>query len=417
MPARAFFHQIWASRTLSLVAALWFLTVLVIGTHAVVKPEKNTVFPTYYAAGKKWVDGDKIYKNSRRFVYSPLAAAAFAPFTKLPLSAAGLLWRVINIGAFVGGVAWWLRSGLHRGVGEKQAAWVFLLLLPLSLGNFHNAQVNPLIISLMLAAILACRQQLWTVSAIAIGIATYFKIYPLAVGLLLLLLYPRQLWWRLAVVLISMGALTFILQDPLYVKKQYQLWMKYRLADNRFEYDYEIASRDFLMILRALHIPITQKVYQLLQVGAGAAIAVLLLAGRIRGWAQDRLLVALLSLVSCWMMLFGPSTESATYVIMAPALAFALVQACSQPERYSKAMRTTIIAATVISVVALEINALVSRAWVDTRTPPFMAIQPTGALLFLIYSMLALRPRYWENTGAAGDEGSPANGAALSGAA
>jgi len=393
MPAH--FHQIWASRLPLLVTALWLLMACVVGTHSVVRPTKNTVFPTYHAAGEKWVQGKKIYKNNRRFVYSPLAAAAFAPFSKLPLSAAGLLWRLINIGAFVGAVAWWLRSGLHRGLAQKHYPWVFLLLLPLSLGNFHNAQVNPLIISLILVAILACREKLWTLSAVAIGIATYFKIYPLAAGLLLLLLYPRQLWWRLAVVLVSLGALTFILQDPLYVKKQYELWIQYRLADNRFEYDNEIASRDFLMILRALHIPITQRVYQGLQLAAGAAIAVLLLTGRLRGWAQDRLMVGLLSLVTCWMMLFGPSTESATYVIMAPALAFALVQACSQPERYSKAMRATIIAAVVVSIVALEINALVSRAWVDTRTPPFMAIQPFGALLFLGYSLAALRSRYW----------------------
>lgn len=391
----AFYSQIRASRVFTVVASLWLLTFLIIGTHSLVNPTKNTVFPTYREAGTKWLKGDKIYKNNRKFVYSPLGAAFFAPFAAIPLPAANIAWRLLTTGVYVGAIVWWLRAGLHRGITRHLDQWVFLLLLPLSLGNIHNAQINPLIIGLLMVAILACREGLWTLSALAIGLATYFKIYPLAVGLLLLILYPRQLLWRLVLVLIGMGALTFILQKPDYVWQQYELWIKYRMQDNRFEYKDENASRDFWMVLRFLQIPITQGAYQILQVASGGAIAILLLVGRIRQWPQDRLIVALFALVSCWMLLFGPSTESATYIMMAPAIALALVQACAHPERYSKGMRYGIIVATIVSVIALEINALISREWVDTRTPPFMSIQPIGALLFLGYTLAALRSKYW----------------------
>jgi hypothetical protein len=42
--------------------------------------------------------------------------------------------------------------------------------------------------------------------------------------LLLVLLYPRQLGWRLAVILVLLGALSFTLQQPAYVFEQYQRW-------------------------------------------------------------------------------------------------------------------------------------------------------------------------------------------------
>jgi hypothetical protein len=53
-----------------------------------------------------------------------------------------------------------------------------------------------------MAAVLAAYSKRWAISAICIGIAAYLKIYPLAVGLLMVLIYPRQLGWRLAMTLI-----------------------------------------------------------------------------------------------------------------------------------------------------------------------------------------------------------------------
>ena len=67
-----------------------------------------------------------------------------------------------------------------------------------------------MIIGLLMVAILAAHEKRWTLSAVALGFSAYLKIYPLSVGLLLVLLYPRQLGWRLALTLILMGAASFL---------------------------------------------------------------------------------------------------------------------------------------------------------------------------------------------------------------
>lgn len=385
--------RIRSSRFFTVVVLLWVLVLLGIFGRALARPNANTVFTTYQKAGAKWLKGKRYYKKQggRGFVYSPLAAASFAPYAALPTPLATIAWRLLNTGVFVGAVAWWLRKGMYRGITRKLEPWLFLLLLPLTLGNINIAQVNPLIIGLLMMAIVACEEKRWFLAALCVGIPTYFKIYPLAIGLLLVVLHPRQFSWRLALTLVGMGLLTFILQKPSYVLEMHRQWIATRSADNRFEYEDVIASRDLWMVFRFLHIPITQKAYQLLQVATGAAIAVVVLYGKVKAWSRDRILVALFSLSSAWMILLGPSTESATYVMLAPAVAFSLVQAFGNPKVFSPGMRLWISLALAVELLALALNAFIRMP----RTPPFMAIQPIGALIYLGYAIASLRSRYW----------------------
>jgi hypothetical protein len=51
------------------------------------------------------------------------------------------------------------------------------------------------------------------------------------------------------------------------------------------------------------------------------------LAGRFAGWPQRQLLTMVLGLAGCWMVLCGPATESCTYILVAPTLAWAVLDA------------------------------------------------------------------------------------------
>lgn len=396
LPAMAFLAGLFPPSRLKypplvcLVGLLWCLSVLGIFTRSVLKPDHKTTVNVYQKAGDKWLRGKNNYKGAGGFVYSPVVAAAFVPLAVMPFPLATLAWGVINAGALIGAVAWWLRTGLHRGITPHLHVWVFLLLLPLSIGNLNIAQINPLVIALLMIGILGCHHGRWLLAALAIAAATSLKIYPLAVGLLLVVAYPKQLGWRLACALALFGALPFLLQKPDYALDQYQCWIATRAADNRFLYEGELACRDLWMIFRLLQIPITQHAYQFLQLLSGAAIAAVVWMGRQRAWPQDRLLVALFSLVSAWMLLLGPATESPTYMILAPAVVLLLVQAFSQPQ-YSRTMRAWIITAAIFLVLQLILNAFFRIP----KTLPYMSIQPIGALLFCGYSIAALRSRYW----------------------
>ena len=167
-----------------IVIGLWAVVLLAITIRIGLFSHSHDVFATYADAGRRWTAAQPLYTYTRGFVYSPLVAALFAPFSWLPISLGSVLWRLVNAAIFVGAIFWWLKAEISAGIPKSSYWLVFLLILPLSLGNFNNGQVNPMIIGLLMAAILAAREQRWTLSAVALGFATYLKIYPLSVGLL-----------------------------------------------------------------------------------------------------------------------------------------------------------------------------------------------------------------------------------------
>jgi hypothetical protein len=363
------------------VGGLWILVLLGICVRIGFAPHSHDVYGTYLDAGQRWIAGESLYNYTRGFVYSPLIAAFFSLFSWLPVSLGSALWRLLNATLFVGAIFWWLETDDRI---PKRLHWlVFLLILPLSLGNFNNGQVNPIIIGLLMISIVAAHTERWMLSALAIGFATYLKIYPLSVGLLLVLLYPRKLGWRLALVLIVMGGLPFLFQRPAYVLEQYQRWVRTRAADDR-RMNMNIAPRDFAMILRLLHIKISANLLTVLQLFAAAAAAAVCVYGRLQKWSSERLICWAFSAGACWMLLFGPATEDATYVLIAPPLACALVEAFHK--NMSVQMRVLICASFGFLLVGLILNAFFGLK----KTPALMSVQPFGAVLFAVYAAIWL---------------------------
>ena len=367
----------------AVVIGLWVAVLLGICIRIGLISHSHDVFVTYYDAGRKWIASQPLYSYTRGFVYSPLIAAFFVLFAWLPLSLGAVLWRLLDAAVFIGAIFWWLKAEIHDRIRASSYWLAFLLILPLSLGNFNNGQINPLIIGLLMIAMLAARYRQWTLSAICVGICAYLKIYPLSVGLLLVLVYPRKLGWRIALTLILMGALPFILQRPAYVFEQYQRWFAFRAADDR-RLNMDIAPRDFAMILRVLHINLSAGAFLMVQILAGAGAAVVCVIGRIRKWSEERLLICIFTLGTCWMLLFGPATEDATYAMIAPALSFAMIQAFSQMT--PAWMRVLICVSYAVLLVGLVLNAFFGLK----KTPYSMSVQPFGALLFAGYTVIWL---------------------------
>ena len=370
-----------------IVFAAWIVSVAAVSLRIAFASSRNCLVGTYAEAGARWLRGLPLYSTTSGFIYSPLVAGLFVPLSLVPHSVAGILWRLLNAGVFAGAIFWWLKSEIHDRVTKKYFSLVFLLLLPLAIGNLNNGQVNLLIIGLLIFSIVAARHERWTFCAICIGIATYFKIYPLCVGLLLILFYPRQLAWRLIVILVLLGALSFVLQRPSYVLEQYQRWISSRAADNR-RTSMDIAPRDFAMLLEVFRIYLSARALLLLQVLAGGLVAIVCWLGR--DWPENRRLVCLLTLASCWMLLFGPSTESATYVVLAPAVVLALVQAFQQevPLR----MRVLLLTSFVVLLLGLTANSFLHLK----KGVYSMSVQPFGALLFTIFALPWLTTnRFW----------------------
>ena len=369
-----------------LVAAAWGITLLVIFIHVAVAPRQHNIFPTYLNAGRSWLAGGNLYTTDpgRGFVYSPLIAGFFGGLSLLTDLPANILWRLLNAAVFLGAVWWWLESGLQH-IPRRRWSLVFLLLLPLLLGNLSNGQANPLVIGLLLLGILGVRSGRWDLAALCIALSTYLKIYPLAAGLLLALVFPRRFGWRLGVALVLLGALSFCLQRPSYVLHQYGSWIATRGADDRRLYDPSVAPHDLWLVLCTLHIPIRESVYVGLQLLTAAGIAAVCVAGRVKSWPMDRLLSGLFSLVCCWMVLLGPATESPTYALMAPAVVMAAIQGAGP-----KWLRGIAIFSLAMLLAGFAINSFVPHK------DMFAIVQPVGTLLFSIHAVISMAaPSLW----------------------
>jgi hypothetical protein len=365
----------------AIVVALWSAILLGICIRIGLVSRDHDVFATYANAGKRWINAQTLYTYTRGFVYSPLVAALFAPLSWFPLWLGGILWRLLTSSVFLAAIFLWLKEGLHKGIAQSRYWLVFLLVLPLSLGNFNNGQVNPLITGLLMIAIVAAHRRQWTLSAVCLGLTAYLKIYPISVGLLLVLLYPRQLGWRLFVTLLLMGAFAFLLQNPNYVLEQYQRWVGTRAADDR-RMNMDISPRDFAMLLKALQVNLSSRIFLVLQLLAGIGVAAACIYGRIRNWSEDRLLIVIFNLGTCWMLLFGPSTEDATYAMIAPPIALAMAQAFGRRKSLDWS-GILLCASFAVLLIGLALNAFFSLK----KTPYTMSVQPLGALMFLVYAL------------------------------
>jgi hypothetical protein len=338
-------------------------------------------FNDYMLSGLHWARGENLYVNWRGFIYSPVTAVFFAPFSCLPSAVAYGLWLLINAGALLGGLTILFKANLFPAFNEKCIGIAYLLLLPLGLGNLAVGQANPLVIGLVMFAVAAVRVQRWDIAALCVAIATFFKIYPLAVGMLVCVVAPRCFTGRLLLALLLLAIAPFLFQHWSYVSDQYHAWIQTRILDNRLNYPEKYVPLDLWFLLHWVgRVPILPWFYSLIQAGTGAAMALLCMWGIWKNWKSERVLVGLFFLSSVWMPLCGPATESHTYLLFGPALVLALVQSF-------RGQRTIIARALLSFAFVLQLINHDSRTlylfhfkqrWV-------FSAQPLSALLFLGY--------------------------------
>jgi hypothetical protein len=321
-------------RRLSTRGALvvWVVIIVVISLRVALSERANSVYPIFSDAGRKWLDGANLFDPPPPwrdvYRYSPAVAAGFAPWGLLSDRAGGVLWRWFNAAVLCGALVAWYRWWRDEKPGLSA---ILLLVLPLAIGGLNNGQCNALLAGLMLLATVAfARGRLWLAAA-AVTCTVLFKGYPLALGLLFCLVEPRRFAPRLALGLAAGFVLPFLLQRPEYVTAQYAAYFAHLRADDRTVWPVHATYRDLHLLLRVAGWPVSLPAYRVIEVLAGLACAAIVLVGRRRGWGTTESAEACLGLGAVWMTLFGPATESCTYVLLAPVLARAVLLAAEQP--------------------------------------------------------------------------------------
>jgi hypothetical protein len=299
------------------------------------QPHRNTVYPIFANAAREWSAGIDMYDRSvprpqlDNYRYAPVVAAFFAALAWLPDDLGGVLWRLVNAGVYLAGIVVFARMVFPGRLRQSDAGVALLaaLLIPLSVGSLNNGQPNSLIMGCLLLALAATMAKHWWWAAVCLAVPVLLKVYPLAVVLLLVLAHPRRLAWRTGLCVLAGLLLPLALKDPGFVSQLYGSWVDQVINDNRHARTMDETYRDFHLLTRWLGWPVAREVYPLVQLAAAGLVAAVVLRGCRRGWSQVQHLRAALDLGCCWIILFGPATESCTYALLAPTLALAAWEA------------------------------------------------------------------------------------------
>jgi hypothetical protein len=310
----------------------WLCVIAGLAIHAFFLPYSHSVYDIYLGAARRWLAGDDLYVRTRDYYrYSPLFAMLLAPLAVLPDGASAAAWKLLNGGVFLAGLYAWGRQLNPRRLSANEIAAQLLLALPLALHSLYNSQANLMMLGSLLLGLAAAGEGKWNRAAIWIAWATLIKGYPLAMALILIGLFPRQFAGRFLLSLAGGLLLPLAAGRASVVVMQYQSWWRH-LRDSAEIMRERLRSIDQLFVLCG-H-PLSEHTFALLGALAGAAVMLLCLA--IARRTADRREVVFRSFLwfSLWVVLFGPATESCTYAVAAPAIAWALVEAWHRRSRW-----------------------------------------------------------------------------------
>ncbi len=343
--------------------AAWALVVVIVGVTVSYGNKPDKLYKTFHSAGVHFKNSEMLFGpipvDEDLYRYSPTVAASMVPWTWIPMKVGALLWRALQAAFLFLAIRAWAK------VAVPEVPWplLALLALPFVIGNIQNGQINPLLAAFMLATgVLFYHERFW-LAAVMIAIAALVKVYPLSLGLLLCVVEPRRFTPRLIVVLVIGCLVPFAVQSPEYVSQQWREWAATTRADDRTYQPMARGYHDFQRLLLRWGIDIPILAYRGIQVAAGGGFAALIAWGRWSGVDRPTLIHGCVSLGFIWCTLFGPSTESATYMLLAPIAAHAF-----------------------LAVTRFQSSRHTPCADIPTRRPPLELIWVCGAF-FLLLSM------------------------------
>lgn len=304
------------NRTLSPRAFTRWLVALYLGSAAIVTVQRGIFsFPNDYAIFRAsfwnllWGRNMYVLHTDQAhdvFKYSPTFAVLFAPLSVMPFVVGLLIWNAMN--------ALLLAYSVVRLLPTRKANLVLLLAYLPMLRNMQSAQSNTLVAALIILAFIAFERGAQWKGALAIGVGTAVKIFPLAaVSFAIPYRHRARFGACFAVVILCLLLLPLIVTSPHSLMEQYRAW---GLLEQREIQDYGASVMGLLNTWPAPGIPgwpiqIAGTIVLLLPLGFGRQL-----------WADEpefrlRFLASLL--VYC--VIFNHKAEPQSYVIALSGIA------------------------------------------------------------------------------------------------
>ena len=308
-----------------LALAIWMVPLWVISCMVFVNPEYRSVTSVYRKAVEDWWAQQNLYAGFS-YHYLPQFVFLYAPFQLLPSPAGGLLWRSVSLCLLMGGL-WRLLRQQFGNDAPRAFLWATLLVMPLSLGALRNGQANLLFAALTLQAVACLSLRQWSAAVVLMLLALVTKHLGLVLMGLAVLVYP-PLRWRLVLGLLALAGLPFVFGSPAYVRSQYHEFFDHvpvcaAVIEHRFA--------DLNGIIRTFGGELNGGVSTVMRALAGGVTLGVWWMGA-RRWTDPLRAIWLYALVTVYLMLFNPMTETNSYVIAAPAYGLWAVWALSGTE-------------------------------------------------------------------------------------
>jgi hypothetical protein len=297
-----------------LAVGLWVACTAICAVGAIRKPQSHTVYPIYSYAARAWQQGEELYVCVPQldfYRYCPTFAALTTLLLPLGDAWGGAVWRLIGVVILAAGLHRWCRV-LAAGDSPALRGLMYLLIVPFLIQNVHNGQVNTLLMGMLLLAAADAKEDRLGRSAGWFAAAILIKPYVIAIAGLVVLTRPR-LAPRLVLAIVAGLAVSFLFQSPGYVFDAHLEWLHHLTGNDRSNASVRGQYRDLGMVIRRYIAPIAPVAVLAISAVAGLGLALLT-------WIRRLDLRTAFDLGCCWATVFGPATESCTYLLIAPSL-------------------------------------------------------------------------------------------------
>jgi hypothetical protein len=320
------------------ILAWTILTAVFLGMsiYLLLNPTRTGVVPNYRFAATHWWDSTSMYLGGTHgFLYAPPFAVLFSPLNFLRPEILGeILWRAFGFGLFA--LALWnlsLNTGrplsmkvaapfIKRGLPNIDAIFLTLVVLavPASLASLNNGQTNlPLSACLVLTA-LALRDQRWNLAALLLSLSLVLKPIVLAPWLLAFAVLPAMRT-PLLIGLPAFALVGFLHPNPSYAWGE---WVEFFVKLGHSYTPENLRVSDIFGAIERTGVQIPPMLEKATR--AGACLAALVWV-----WQSYRRHSLAKASWALWVgtalvfTVFNPRTETNSYVLISPLLAYAAV--------------------------------------------------------------------------------------------
>lgn len=328
--------------------SLWVVLIVAVSIRvAIEKPTSQSVVPIYRAAGERWLLGADLYGSVVHkdvFRNPPIVAAAFAHPARLPTGVLAVGLRLGSILLFLWGMARVRREFVPEWSLNRIGAWLCLSSI-LVVPSFNNGQLNVLIAAAAMLAVTAAKAERPREAALWAALLAAIKVYPIAVGLLLVLVIPKRFAVPFFAATLLLFGLPFLIDDADYALRCCEQFVHCSVGDCRIYASPGRVPRDWTALSRMfLHVVPSPNSTNAISVLAAAACAGLVLRFR----RSPEVFALVWGLGTVWMTAFGPATEMSTYSLAAAFAPFAALRAVGRGPRVLAWCGTALLTATVL---------------------------------------------------------------------